>query len=131
MKKMKFIIFLLIGAILVGGGIYFFMSSRTLPTEEPIKLVNLDLEESLIKLSDENGYIKTSITLSYNEKEKDIESKVPLIKDTIIQYFMTKSSDDFTGETLEKMKEELTKKINTNIGTDIVKKIYFTNLVVQ
>ena len=131
MKQMKFIIFLLIVAILAGGGVYFFMSSRTVPKEEPIKLANLDLQESLIKLSDENSYIKTSITLSYDESEENIDSRVPLIRDTIIQYFMSKSSNDFNGETLEKLKEELIKKINTNIGTDIVKQIYFTNLVVQ
>lgn len=107
------------------------MSSRTVQEEKPIKLVNLDLEESLIKLSDEHGYIKTSITLSYDEKEKEVDSKVPLIKDTIIQYFMSKSSHDFNGDNLENIKSELKKKINSNIGTDMIKQIYFTNLVIQ
>lgn len=131
MKKMKFVIFLLIVAILAGGGVYFFMSSRTVPKEEPIKLANLDLEESLINLSDENSYIKTSITLSYDENEKNIDSQIPLVKDTVIQYFMSKSSNDFTGDTLQNMKEELIQKINNSIGTDMVKQIYFTKLVVQ
>lgn len=131
MKKMKFVIFLLIAAILAGGGVYFFMSSRTVPKEEPIKLANLDLEESLINLSNQNSYIKTSITLSYDENEENIDSQVPLIKDTIIEYFMSKSSNDFTDESLQKLKEELIKKINNNIGTDLIKQVYFTKLVVQ
>lgn len=128
---MKFVIFLLIAAILAGGGVYFFMSSRTVPKEEPIKLANLDLEESLINLSNQNSYIKTSITLSYDENEENIDSQVPLIKDTIIEYFMSKSSNDFTDESLQKLKEELIKKINNNIGTDLIKQVYFTKLVVQ
>lgn len=128
---MKFVILLLIVSILVGGGVYFFMSSRTVPKEEPVKLANLDLEESLINLSNQNSYIKTSITLSYNENEENIDSQVPLIKDTIIEYFMSKSSNDFKDETLQKLKKELIKKINNNIGTDLIKQVYFTKLVVQ
>lgn len=107
------------------------MSSRTVPKEEKINLVNLPLEESLIKLSDEHGYIKTSITLSYDNKEKDMETKVPLIKDTVIQYFMSKSSSDFNGNSIENIKSELKNKLNSNIGSEVIKQIYFTNLVIQ
>lgn len=131
MKNKKFITFIIIGAIVACLGGYLYISSQNNSQSKAPKLINLELEESLIKLSDESSYMKTNIVLGYNEKAKDIEAKVPIIRDTVIQYFMSKSTEDFKHDNLDNMKKELISKINKNLGSDAVKEVYFTNLVVQ
>ena len=76
-------------------------------------------------------YLKVSITVSYDSSYKDIEKITTLISYNIINCFMAKRADDFTADNLKNIKEEIKNTLNIQLGENVIKNIYFTNIVVQ
>lgn len=138
MKNSKVILGTITVGVLIGLGMLFISEKRApesdLQQEVQIKqedLVNLDLGEVLVKLTSDHSYMKSTISVGYNEKTKDVESKVPIMRDIIISYLMSKSIEDFGVDNLNNIKEDIKTKINEELQADIVEKVYFTSLVIQ
>jgi len=130
-KKGFFIIVLLIVVGLgLGAGYAMFGQNISNTTKENTTTTILDLED---EISDEGSarYLKSTMSIEYNSNDKKFEEKLPLVRDVIINFLMSKKAGDFSSDNLDNLKEQLIQKLNERLGSGTVSEVYFTNLVVQ
>lgn len=137
-NNMKMIIILLFLATIIGtsyivatkimGG-----ASVSLKSEKKPETVNLELDEILVKLSDEekSRYIKTNIAISHDKEIENINDYVPQIRDSIINYLMSKKADDFSANNMENVRKDIIKILKDKVDNEGIYDIYFVNLIVQ
>lgn len=95
------------------------------------------LEEFLVNLKTEDdgrNYLKTEIAVMFTEKSQEdyINTNMHKIRDTIINHLRILTSDDIlNGENTTNLKSSLTESINATLGEDIIKDIYFSDLIIQ
>lgn len=104
-----------------------------LSSEKKPETVNLELDEILVKLSDEekSRYIKTNIAISYDKEIENINDYIPQIRDSIISYLMSKKADDFSADNMENVKKDIIRILKNKIDNEGIYDIYFVNLIVQ
>jgi Flagellar basal body-associated protein len=132
------VLLLLAGA---GGGAYFFLLNKSKKEgEEKISPshvgVMVDLGVFTVNLADKgtDAYARVAITLELsNEKVKqEVEKRLPIIKDAIIDVISSKTSDFVrTPEGREALRLELIRRLNIILVEGGVRNIYFTEFVVQ
>lgn len=93
-------------------------------------------ESFVVNLMGQNGrrYAKTSISLEMSspELQKEITTKLPLIKDTIIRTLSSKTFEEIsTPKGKDKLKEEITQELNAFMLDGYIKSIFFTEFVIQ
>lgn len=133
--KQGFLIVILLIIVGMGAGVaYAKYSGGGSGSNQGVQTTILDLkDEILVKLSDEDSarYLKSTISVEYYSHDKKFEEKLPLVRDVIINFLMSKKAEDFTADNLDNLKEALIQKLNDKMGSNIVHDVYFTNLVVQ
>ena len=111
--------------------------------EDPVERVDVG-DEFVLNLSD-GGYIRLSLTLDLTPEagkkaDKKTEAKgtgglgeeTAPVRDAIISVVTTKTRAELASdEGKEALKKELIKKINADLGTEKVKKVYFTYFATQ
>nr|WP_283244287.1 flagellar basal body-associated FliL family protein [Wansuia hejianensis] len=95
------------------------------------------LDEFVVNLRSEKGsrhYLKVEISLMFTKdgQAKVLEESKDKVRDVILKKLREKSYEelidvDYTNE----LKEELENAINVTLKDEIVKEVYFTNLVIQ
>jgi len=141
-RKILFLIpILLLLLAVAGGGVYFFLFNK--PKKEGEEKVApshvgamVDLGVFTVNLADKgtDAYAKVAITLELsNEKVKqEVDKRMPIIKDAIIDVISSKTSDFVrTPEGREALRLELIKRLNIILVEGGVRNIYFTEFVVQ
>lgn len=138
-KGKKSILKVLIGVILIIivaggcaiGGAYLYKKNS-----EPKKVNEVKVEalkDLTINLSDEGTprYLKTSVTISYDEKDskaaEEVISKAPEINDKITFYLKSKKADDFNASNEEKLKKGLVEELNKVMTDGKIINVYFPN----
>jgi flagellar FliL protein len=132
------VLLLLAGA---GGGAYFFLLNKPKKVgEEKVSPshvgVMVDLGVFTVNLADKgiDAYARVAITLELsNEKVKqEVDKRMPIIKDAIIDVISSKTSDFVrTPEGREALRLELIRRLNIILVEGGVRNIYFTEFVVQ
>lgn len=81
----------------------------------------------------EKKYIKVTVVLEMNNPslEKEIEEKLPILKDKIIIFFNSKTSDDLNAENRAHLKKAILTDLNSCFSTGEINNIYFSDLVLQ
>ncbi|MGC8502273.1 flagellar basal body-associated FliL family protein [Desulfurella sp.] len=159
-KKKKPILLILIIVIVIvlvalGAGAFFFLkkSSSNGPKNTQIQSISSEsvlndknvhiknLPSIIVNLADQSGdkYLKISLALVMNGKEKPKSGESSgetledaAIKNAIITVISTKTSDTLlTLSGKEELKKQLIKAINSALGEDAVKDIYFTDFIIQ
>ncbi|MCS6997840.1 MAG: flagellar basal body-associated FliL family protein [Aquificaceae bacterium] len=140
-KKFLFIIPLLLLFVAGGGGAYFFLFAKKGKKEEsappPTQVgVMMELGVFTVNLADRNvdAFARVAVTLELsNEKARqEVERRLPIIKDAIIDVISSKTSSFVrTPEGRENLRLELIRRINTILFEGGVRNIYFTEFVVQ
>ncbi|MCI4453686.1 MAG: flagellar basal body-associated FliL family protein [Thermodesulfobacterium sp.] len=141
-KKILFLIpILLLVLAVAGGGVYFFLLNKSKKEgEEKISPshvgVMVDLGVFTVNLADKgtDAYARVAITLELsNEKVKqEVDKRMPIIKDAIIDVISSKTSDFVrTPEGREALRLELIRRLNIILVEGGVRNIYFTEFVVQ
>jgi flagellar FliL protein len=141
-RKIPFLIpILLLLLAVAGGGVYFFLLNK--PKKEGEEKVGpshvgimVDLGVFTVNLADKgmDAYARVAITLELsNEKVKqEVDKRMPIIKDAIIDVISSKTSDFVrTPEGREALRLELIKRLNIILVEGGVRNIYFTEFVVQ
>jgi flagellar FliL protein len=107
--------------------------SASLSSEKKAETANLELDEILVKLSDEerSRYIKTNIAISHDKEIENINDYTPQIRDSIINYLMSKKADDFSADNMENVKKDIMRILKNKIDNEGIYDIYFVNLIVQ
>lgn len=136
--------FLVIGlaVLLVAGGVAYGAARMALSTPgsekrtEQVKTGPLvKVGEYLVNIADTQGrrFLKTEIVLELTDAkyEKDFTAKLPVVQDRILSFLGSKTVMDLQVEQREKLKEELMQELNTVLGYDQIKKVYFTTFIMQ
>ncbi len=153
-KKLIFLLLVLILLAAAGaGGYFFFIKKKKKPAPTPAAPPTATvpgapvtgatapqffytLDTFIVNLADEGGtrYLKVDMTLALSNKEveKEIEKKLPLIRDAIITVISNKYYQDIaTPAGKLALKREIMARVNMLINTGKVIDIYFTDFVVQ
>lgn len=148
-KKGGLLKWIVIGAVallvLGGGGFASWKTFLKPPAKDTIEekaAVKLDLgptyplETFIVNLSGAAGerYLKVSMELELKEKSllPEVEKRKPQVRDTILLLLSSKTFDDiatFQGKT--KLRNEITSRLNAVLPPTSIKKVYFTEFVVQ
>jgi flagellar FliL protein len=95
----------------------------------------LALDEFLLNLSGGNNhYLRATFAVGLRKgvKEKEMEEEVAPIRDAMLSVLTTKTLEDISTQAgKEKLREEMVKKINEELGEEKVVKIYFVNFAAQ
>jgi flagellar FliL protein len=143
--KLKIIIAAVGLFVIIGGGsVTWFMFSRGHSEEvhaeaaAPKPAIFIDVPEMLVNLVGAPGervqYLKAKIVLEVKE-EKQVEAikpSMPRVTDIFTTYLRELRPADLTGSAgLFRLKEELTKRVNTAISPSQVNAVLFKEIVVQ
>lgn len=90
----------------------------------------------IVNLMGQNGrrYVKAQIALELSspELQKEVTTKLLLIKDTIIRVMSSKTFEEIsTPKGREKLKEEMLQEINTYMVDGYIKSILFSEFIIQ
>jgi flagellar FliL protein len=148
-KKASFIKWIIIGAVailvLAGGGFFGWKTFFNHPKEEAVTEdtatkvelgPTISLDPFIVNLAGTGGkgYLKVTLELELKDSHliAEMEKRKPQIRDTIILLLSSMTFDNiatFRGKT--KLRNEITSRLNDFVTPDSVKKVYFTEFVVQ
>jgi flagellar protein FliL len=148
-SRTKMMIIIAVGVVLligVGIGAYlFFSSDKSLTPEQEQALMErrakeigpmVDIESFIVNILDEGEvrYLKAAITLEADTAEvaAELNQRMPQIKDSILLLIGNKTFaelSDLQGRL--QLRAELLNRVNSLLLTGKVKRIYFTDFVVQ
>ncbi len=151
-KLLLIIIIILLLVLLVIGGVfaYFLLSNNQTQSQNPQQQIEKNqkinsmtqlgpiypLDPFIVNLVSSNAdrYLKCKIDLELDTQDlqKELDKKLPAIRDIIIQILSSKSVEEIqTAKGKEKLKEEIKRKINQKLTSGEIKNIYFTEFVIQ
>jgi len=151
-NKKKFLLLGVLLLLLVGGGLaYKFLVLDKANEDEPNKKAEKIVEEIknvedlgiqfevgtfIVNLQDKDAdrYLKITIVLDVQDEQikMELEKRLPQVKDAITTLLFTKTSSELrTAEGIEKLKEEILKRVNAILPIGGVKNVYFTDFVIQ
>lgn len=136
------IIILLVTVILLAATIgYFLISGKgvsdVIEKMNPEEELTVLLNEFLVNLKFENNrknYLKVQIALMYTDKKQTllINSNTSKIRDVILFELRKHNADEILdGEAMLVLKKEIMQQLNVALEADIIKDVYFTDLVIQ
>lgn len=143
--KKKLILVVVIIALIGGGvGAFIFLKGKAAPkaptgtkeVKEEKGVAFKKLDPFIVNLSDEEGgrYAKVEITLAFSDKkvEKELEEKLPMVRDSIITIISMKRYNDLISPAgKEALKREIMAKLNALLTSGQVTEIYYTDFVLQ
>lgn len=94
------------------------------------------LESFIVNLSDEGGkrYLRVTMGLEVSDPKAsdELTKRLPQIRDRILMILPTRKVGDLqTAEGKNSLRSEIAAELNELFGKEIVKKIYFTEFVIQ
>lgn len=134
-KKMNPIIIIVIMIIVLGvgafGGAYLFMQKNGEKAKTVVETKVPILQDVTVNLADGDGYLKTTVYISYNEKNsklgEEITSKTVEIQDKTVLYLQSKEASDLTSSNEKEIKTQLKKSINSVLDKGEIVNVYFPN----
>lgn len=145
-SKKRLIILVLLLILLVGGGAAGLFLSGILHQGEEAekksedladKIIYFDMDEFLVNLNNPGSqvsFLKTTITLELPNQAsmKEVQDKMPRIRDTFQVYLREMRSSDLQGSAgLQRLRTELLMRVNGLLETGKVNKVLFKEIVVQ
>jgi flagellar protein FliL len=143
LPSMKIMIIAAAGLIVLGGGgfgawKFFGSSNKKEEVAAPKPATFVDLPEVLVNLSnagsDRTQYLKVKITLEIPDKElaTQIQPMMPRVMDAFQTYLRELRPTDLDGSAgLYRLKEELTRRVNTAVAPNKITAVLFKEIVVQ
>ncbi|MFW6146911.1 MAG: flagellar basal body-associated FliL family protein [Thermodesulfobacteriota bacterium] len=114
------------------------MSEAPSQTKKRETRIAFPLKSFIVNLKDKSGlgkrYLKVTMVLELEGQgsEQVVEQRKPELKDTILLLLSSQFFDDIsTVEGKLELKQALVSRINQALGNSLVRKIYFTEFVVQ
>jgi flagellar FliL protein len=126
-----------------GGAYYFFSGSKSVPAATAANQIKppvfMDMPEVLVNLSN-NGtsertqYLKVKVVLELPDQEMtgQIQPVMPRLMDTFQTYLRELRPTDLDGSAgLYRLKEELTRRVNSAIAPSRINAVLFKEIVIQ
>lgn len=146
-SKLKLIIIIAVVVILLAGGgtaayLFFFKAKPTTgekkPTvqEKPQISVFFPMDPFIVNLIDNEGerYLKVVMQLELSDKKMLEEMKLlnPKLRDTILDLLSSKTYKEMIDPLgKQRLRDEIAMRMNMNVKTGKVLKVYFTEFVIQ
>jgi len=139
----KWIIIGVVAAGIVGGGAggyYFFAKkkgeTKTVEAVKPAIGQLWPMDPFIVNLTDNNGerYLKLVMQLEVSGKDcaAELDQLTPKLRDSVLDLLSAKSYSDIMGiSAKQRLRDEITMRINRFLSTGEVVKVYFTELVIQ
>jgi flagellar FliL protein len=95
------------------------------------------LESVVVNIAQTEGrrYLKATVHVEVPEEEKivkEVETRKPLVLDTLVATFSKKSLADVTApEALDRLRAEVLERLTTTLGPERVRRVFITEFVVQ
>jgi len=94
------------------------------------------LDSFIVNLSDQGGkrYLRVTMSLELGEGKsaEELTKRLPQIRDSILMILPSRKVDELQStEGKHSLRAEIVSKMNELLGKEIVKKIYFTEFVIQ
>ena len=145
-SSMKWIVIAVVVLLVLGGGGFVSWKTFLNPVQEGDKKEEkpervqlgptFPLEMFIVNLAGTSGerYLKVRMELELKESQlaEELGKRKPQIRDTILLLLSSKSFEDvatFRGKT--RIRNEITTRLNTFLAPGSIKKVYFTEFVVQ
>ena len=147
---LKIVIVVLLAVLLIGGGIFggYYVSTKLNSQKVKVNVVQSEkvnkrtfaLDEFLVNLKPENStprFIKAKIFVGYNREKQDkkfeeeLTDKKSILRDSINAILRNKKAEDFNGDGIEKIKDEIKKKVNPFLKKGEVSDVYFSDILIQ
>ncbi len=149
-KKKLILIIAIVLVVLIGGGVAAFLllggndeeakkervAQEAAALESPDIGPMVNIESFIVNILDDSGtrYLKAAMTLELTNDEvvDEVNQRMPQIRDAVIMLIGNKSFSelqDLQGKM--QLRAELTAKLNSFLKTGKIKRIYFTDFVVQ
>lgn len=143
-SSIKWIIIAVVVLLILGGGGLIGWKTFLNPAQKDVagegKGVEIGptfpLDTFIVNLAGTSGerYLKVTMELELKEKNlaSELERRKPQLKDTILLLLSSKTFEDidtFRGKT--KIRNEITARLNSFLAPGSIKKVYFTEFVVQ
>jgi len=147
------IVVLLLLLLIIGGAVAYFLLSSNDQQDNPdqpkqekvVKKKSSDLtqmgpiyplDQFIVNLVSNNSerYLKCKISLELDapDLQKELDKKLPAVRDMIIQILSSKTVEEIqTARGKEKLKEEIRRKLNAMLTTGEIRHVYFTEFVIQ
>lgn len=113
----------------------FFKDKGSSTAKKEVKLEEkiITMDEFIINLTNNNKYIKLNMVLACTDTKvsAEVTAKTEQIRNEVNVYIRTKSSSDFDGIGLNKIKQELIDKINAKLDSGKITNIYFHEIIIQ
>ena len=140
-SKLIIIILLVVIIAIVAASAFFIISDKSFK-DIKASFVSQDeytllLDEFVTNLQTEQkgkNYLKIQVALMYKDKKniEIIDSNLNKIRDIVLNDLREKTPEQILKvEETPEVKKQLIKKLNDSLGKDIIKEVYFTNLIVQ
>lgn len=138
--KLMIIILLVVVVILASVMFYFLVTGKQISditkAFESHEEYTVLLDEFVVNLRSENStknYLKIEVALMYTEEKQTetIDKNVNKIRDIIINNIRSKASSEIDGENTSTIKKEMIRDINTALKGNIIKDVYFANMIIQ
>jgi flagellar FliL protein len=96
----------------------------------------LEMDTFIVNLLSENGrrYLKIKINLELEDEEllEEVNSKIPVLRDSIIRIASSKNLEEISTEKgKEKLKDQIVTEINLNLKDGKINNVFFTDFVIQ
>lgn len=139
----KWVIIGVVAAGIAGGGVggyYFFVKkkaeTKTVETMKPAIGQLWPMDPFIVNLTDNNGerYLKLVMQLEVSGKDcaAELDQLTPKLRDSVLDLLSAKSYNDIMGvSSKQRLRDEITMRINRFLSTGEVLKVYFTELVIQ
>jgi flagellar FliL protein len=145
-SSMKWIVIAVVVLLVLGGGGFVSWKTFLSPAQEddkkeekPVRVQlgpTFPLEMFIVNLAGASGerYLKVSMELELKESSltEELKKRKPQIRDTILLLLSGKTFEDvatFKGKT--RIRNEITRRLNAFLAPSSIKKVYFTEFVVQ
>lgn len=118
------------------AGVYLYMN-KTADKEVVIEEAFFEVGEIFVNLSDKErkSYAKLNLSISYDKTNKnlpvELEEKKVVVRDTVIYYLKSCTTDSFTPSNEEALKKELTSRINSKLKDGTIINVYISEIMVQ
>jgi len=95
------------------------------------------LDEFILNLQTENkskSYLKIEVALMYKDKKAGqlVETNVNKIRDIVLNNLRKKTPTEMLNvKDTDQLKDEIKDSVNDALGQDVIKDVYYTNLIIQ
>ncbi len=150
-SKKRLLIFLLIGFLIIGiagSGVFLILGKKGEEPEgegSPKKekkvrkskdTIFIVMDPVIVNLMDPTGkryfQVRISLEVPTKKEEDELKKKEPLIRDRILTILSSKTVEEVIApDAKDKIKEQILKKLNEELGEDMILGVYITQYVVE